>query len=74
MAAHGRTLGRAAVMAVGSYLDKVSLVAQAYPAWVYKFHAFWLYRLCTQPRLMWRRYLLGGPRFVFRLLQARSAG
>ena len=29
----------------------------------------WLHRLASEPRVLWRRYLLGNPRFVLRMLR-----
>jgi UDP-N-acetyl-D-mannosaminuronic acid transferase (WecB/TagA/CpsF family) len=34
----------------------------------------WLYRLKTEPRRLWRRYLVGGSEFALRLLVAISTG
>ncbi len=31
----------------------------------------WLYRLCREPRRLWRRYLLGNPRFVYHFVGER---
>ncbi len=33
----------------------------------------WIHRLFSEPRLMWRRYLLGNPLFAWRILRARLA-
>lgn len=65
--AHRRTLGPAVVIAIGGYFDKISKMVEAYPRWVYSWHAFWVYRLVTEPRL-WRRYLQGGTRFALHVL------
>jgi len=29
----------------------------------------WLFRLCTEPRRLWRRYLYNNPRFIYYLMQ-----
>jgi len=31
----------------------------------------WIFRLAVEPRRMWRRYLLGNPAFLYRVLQER---
>jgi N-acetylglucosaminyldiphosphoundecaprenol N-acetyl-beta-D-mannosaminyltransferase len=36
--------------------------AQA-PEWMREHGLEWLFRLCTEPRRLWRRYLINGPRF-----------
>ena len=37
---------------------------QRAPQWVQRAGAEWLHRFMLEPRRMWRRYLLGGPRFA----------
>ena len=34
------------------------------PRWMQRACLEWLYRLCSEPRRLWRRYLIGNPRFV----------
>lgn len=60
-----RPLLRAPVLVgVGAAFDfHAGLVAQA-PAWMGRNGLEWLYRLAREPRRLWRRYLLGNPRFV----------
>jgi UDP-N-acetyl-D-mannosaminuronic acid transferase (WecB/TagA/CpsF family) len=31
----------------------------------------WLFRLAQEPRRLWRRYLIGNPLFLFRIIRAR---
>jgi N-acetylglucosaminyldiphosphoundecaprenol N-acetyl-beta-D-mannosaminyltransferase len=31
----------------------------------------WLYRLSKEPRRLWRRYLIGNPLFLFRVIAQR---
>jgi N-acetylglucosaminyldiphosphoundecaprenol N-acetyl-beta-D-mannosaminyltransferase len=60
-----RPLLRAPILVgVGAAFDfHAGLVAQA-PAWMGRNGLEWLYRLCREPRRLWRRYLFGNPRFV----------
>jgi N-acetylglucosaminyldiphosphoundecaprenol N-acetyl-beta-D-mannosaminyltransferase len=52
------------LVGVGAAFDfHAGLVAQA-PAWMGRNGLEWLYRLWREPRRLWRRYLLGNPRFV----------
>lgn len=52
------------LVGVGAAFDfHAGLVAQA-PAWMGRNGLEWLYRLAREPRRLWRRYLLGNPRFV----------
>jgi UDP-N-acetyl-D-mannosaminuronic acid transferase (WecB/TagA/CpsF family) len=43
-------------------------VTKQAPAWMQRSGLEWLFRLATEPRRLWRRYLANNPRFVWRLL------
>lgn len=60
-----RPLLRAPVLVgVGAAFDfHAGLVSQA-PPWMGRCGLEWLYRLSREPRRLWRRYLLGNPRFL----------
>jgi N-acetylglucosaminyldiphosphoundecaprenol N-acetyl-beta-D-mannosaminyltransferase len=52
------------LVGVGAAFDfHAGLVSQA-PAWMGRNGLEWLYRLSREPRRLWRRYLIGNPRFV----------
>ncbi len=54
----------AAVLAVGAAFNfHAGRIRQA-PRWVMRLGLEWLFRLGVEPRRLWRRYLLGNPRFV----------
>ncbi len=38
------------------------------PVWLRKMGLEWLFRLALEPRRLWRRYLLGNPKFVWRVM------
>lgn len=44
------------------------------PPWMTNNGLEWLYRLCVQPGYTWRRYLLGNPLFLLRLIAWRHFG
>ena len=55
----------AVMIGVGAAFDfHAGLKSQA-PAWMQKIGLEWFYRLVTEPRRLWRRYLYHNPRFVF---------
>ncbi|HZK50647.1 MAG TPA: WecB/TagA/CpsF family glycosyltransferase [Actinomycetota bacterium] len=61
-------------LGVGAYLDfQVGEVERA-PTWMNRIGIEWVHRLVQEPRRMWRRYLLGNPLFVWRVLRARLRG
>lgn len=41
------------------------------PAWMRRSGTQWVHRLVTRPGAMWRRYVVGNPRFVWRVLRGR---
>jgi N-acetylglucosaminyldiphosphoundecaprenol N-acetyl-beta-D-mannosaminyltransferase len=58
-----------ALIAVGAAFDfHAGRVRQA-PRWVQRSGLEWLFRLSQDPRRLWRRYILGNPRFVALMLR-----
>lgn len=57
------------VLCVGGFIEKLSRRETVYPRWVYRYNVFWLYRLITEPKRVWRRYTFGGFRFGAHLLR-----
>lgn len=57
------------LVAVGAAFNfHAGKVSQA-PVWMRRHCLEWLYRLCVEPRRLWRRYLIGNPRFLFLVLK-----
>lgn len=61
------------VLAVGAAFDFIAGAKPQAPHWLQSMGLEWLFRLCTEPRRLWRRYLLGNPTFVM-LLAAQLTG
>jgi N-acetylglucosaminyldiphosphoundecaprenol N-acetyl-beta-D-mannosaminyltransferase len=58
---------------VGALFDVVSGRVPRAPAWLADNGLEWIFRLAIEPGRMWRRYLLGNPVFVHRVMaQARA--
>ncbi|HYF24604.1 MAG TPA: WecB/TagA/CpsF family glycosyltransferase [Baekduia sp.] len=58
---------------VGALFDYVSGRVPRAPAWLADNGLEWIFRLAVEPQRMWRRYLLGNPVFVSRVMaQARA--
>jgi exopolysaccharide biosynthesis WecB/TagA/CpsF family protein len=55
------------VLAVGAAFDYHAGLVDEPPAWMQKRGLQWLYRLCQDPRRLWRRYLILNPRYLARL-------
>jgi N-acetylglucosaminyldiphosphoundecaprenol N-acetyl-beta-D-mannosaminyltransferase len=66
-------LGGAVVWTVGALFDIVSGRTPRAPRWLADNGLEWIFRLAIEPQRMWRRYLLGNPAFLKRVLdEARN--
>jgi N-acetylglucosaminyldiphosphoundecaprenol N-acetyl-beta-D-mannosaminyltransferase len=61
---HGRQLGVNVCIGVGGSFEMVGGVVQRAPRWIQRLGCEWLFRLCREPRRMWRRYLVGNAQFL----------
>ncbi len=66
-------LGGAVVWTVGALFDYMSGRVPRAPGWLADNGLEWIFRLALEPRRMWRRYLLGNPVFVSRVLTESRA-
>jgi len=57
------------VMGVGGTFDVVAGVVKRAPRWMQRSGLEWFYRLCQEPRRMWRRYLVEDMAFIGLLLR-----
>jgi N-acetylglucosaminyldiphosphoundecaprenol N-acetyl-beta-D-mannosaminyltransferase len=67
MAAHRASLS-CAMVGVGAAFDFLAGAKAQAPAWMQGAGLEWLFRLSQEPHRLWRRYLLGGSRFLFHFL------
>ena len=56
---------------VGGSFEIVGGVVPRAPLWAQNIGCEWLYRLCREPRRMWRRYLIGNLEFAAIVLRQR---
>ena len=69
LAATGARLG----IGVGAYFDfQTGEVARA-PTWMNRYGLEWVFRLAQEPKRMWRRYLVGNPAFITRVVRQRRS-
>jgi N-acetylglucosaminyldiphosphoundecaprenol N-acetyl-beta-D-mannosaminyltransferase len=54
---------------VGALFDYVAGVEKRVPGWMNKLGLEWFWRLLMDPVGKWKRYLIGNPLFVYRILQ-----
>jgi exopolysaccharide biosynthesis WecB/TagA/CpsF family protein len=57
-------------LCVGGLLDFDSGAKPRAPLWLRRARLEWAYRLFLEPRRLWRRYLVGNPRFMLRVAAA----
>jgi exopolysaccharide biosynthesis WecB/TagA/CpsF family protein len=66
--------GDAVIVCGGAILDFLGGKVSRAPSWVRRAGVEWLYRLCREPRRLFRRYVVGNPSFLLRVLAWRLAG
>lgn len=60
-------------LCVGASLGFLSGQARRAPKWLQRLRLEWLHRLAEEPRRMWRRYLVDGPKVAFLWWEWRKA-
>ncbi len=68
---HRRELDVPVVWAVGALFDFIAGIQKRAPRWMLDHNLEWLHRFFVEPRRMWRRYILGNPLFVLRVMMQR---
>jgi len=58
-------------MTCGAMLEYISGETPRGPRWMTEHGLEWLFRLSLEPRRLWKRYLLGNPLFLWRVLKQR---
>jgi exopolysaccharide biosynthesis WecB/TagA/CpsF family protein len=59
---------------VGALFDFLAGEMPRAPEWLRMLRLEWLYRLALEPSRLWRRYVLGNPAFILRMLRQKWAG
>jgi len=73
IAAHRDELEVPVVWGVGALFDFVAGIQPRGPRWMLNNGLEWLYRLCSDPRRLWQRYLVGNPLFILRVLRQKMS-
>lgn len=68
MASHRGSVS-AVMLGVGAAFDFISGTKPRAPEWMQRTGLEWLFRLATEPRRLWRRYVYHNPRFLALLLR-----
>ena len=67
MAEHVGRLHVPVMIGVGAAFDFHAGLKRQAPRWMQRAGLEWLFRLGTEPRRLWRRYLTNNPRFVWQI-------
>lgn len=68
---HRHQLSATVLMGVGGLFDFYSDTIPRAPRWLRRWGLEWTYRLYQEPRRLFRRYIIGNPLFVWRVLRWR---
>ena len=60
-------------LCVGASLDFLGGKAERAPKWMQQARLEWLHRLAQEPKRMWKRYLVDGPKIAFLWWEWRKA-
>ncbi|MFD1981685.1 WecB/TagA/CpsF family glycosyltransferase [Mesorhizobium newzealandense] len=58
-------------IAVGALLDFLSGAVPRAPVWMRQLRLEWLFRLAVEPGRLWRRYVVGNPLFLLRVVRQK---
>jgi N-acetylglucosaminyldiphosphoundecaprenol N-acetyl-beta-D-mannosaminyltransferase len=64
-----RLRGPAVLIGVGAAFDVHAGLIKRPPDWLGPLGLFWLHRFLQEPQRLWRRYLIGNPRFVVEIIR-----
>jgi N-acetylglucosaminyldiphosphoundecaprenol N-acetyl-beta-D-mannosaminyltransferase len=70
--AHRKQLGVPVAIGVGALFDYLAGRVRRAPDWVLRLRGEWVFRLLVEPRRLWRRYVMGNPQFIWRVLRTRG--
>ena len=66
-------LGVPVMIGVGISFDYVAGTVKRAPLWMQNIGFEWLFRLCMEPRRLWKRYLLNDPKFFWYVLRQKCS-
>ncbi|MAT38412.1 MAG: hypothetical protein CL946_02275 [Ectothiorhodospiraceae bacterium] len=68
---HGASTGVPVILCVGNFLEFFAGHRARAPRWMTSIGLEWLHRLLSEPRRLWKRYILGIPLFFWRVLRVQ---
>ena len=73
LAGHAELLHCKILMGVGGLFDFYSGLMPRAPLWMRRIGGEWVFRLYQEPGRMWRRYIIGNPLFLLRVLKWKKS-
>jgi N-acetylglucosaminyldiphosphoundecaprenol N-acetyl-beta-D-mannosaminyltransferase len=71
---HKSSLNANVIIAVGDGIKMFSGTKKRGPSFIQKLGLEWVVRLMYEPKRLWKRYLIGNPIFVFKILKMKLVG
>ena len=68
---HVHSLQAPVMVGVGAAFDFLPGIKPQAPRWMREHGLEWLFRLSTEPKRLWKRYLIGGPKFIYYVILER---
>jgi N-acetylglucosaminyldiphosphoundecaprenol N-acetyl-beta-D-mannosaminyltransferase len=69
MALHRPLLNAPVLVGVGAAFDFLAGTKKQAPRWMRRSGLEWVFRLCSEPHRLWRRYLIGNSQFIWYLFE-----
>ena|SRR3990167_6120921 len=66
---HRGKLDAPVMIGVGAAFDFMAGTKRQAPVWMRRCGLEWFFRLCSEPRRLWKRYLIGNTKFIYYLLR-----
>jgi len=66
-----RSLRNKVIICVGIFFEYYFGTTKRAPVFIQKIGLEWMFRLLTEPKRLWRRYLIGIPEFIFRVIKMK---
>ena len=74
MMAHREKIHKTVMLGVGAGFDYIAGTLKKSPKWMETAGLEWMFRLLMEPRRLWKRYILGGAKFVYYSLAGHGRG
>lgn len=62
------------IVCVGNFFEYYFGTMKRAPLFIRKLNIEWVYRLCMEPKRLWKRYIFGVPKFIFRIIYYKCSG